>query len=262
MVETAARELAERPCGGALYECELTHARSAPRNHAFRYRTYLWLVDLDALPRLPWYVRPWAGLHARDHAGGNSGDIRSNVDGYLREHGIDLRGGRILMLTHARVLGYVFNPITVYWCRDRAGEPVCVVVEVHNTYGGRHRYLVRPDERDRAVTGKEFYVSPFFPVDGEYRMHLPEPGDRLALSIALHREGGTPFAAGLRGVRRPLTARTLLRAALRHPLSTVMVSLRIRRHGVHLFLRGLPVQPRPSARSRREHTGTTRGEAR
>ena len=228
----------------SLYECELTHARSAPLRHAFRYRTYLWLVDLDTLPRLPWYVRPLAGLHARDHAGDPLASIRSNVDSYLREHGIDLRGGRILMLTHARVVGYVFNPITVYWCRDRAGAPACVVVEVHNTYGGRHRYLVRPDARDRAVTDKEFYVSPFFPVDGEYRMHLPEPGDRLALSIALHREGGTPFVAGLHGVRRPLTTRTLLRAALHHPLSTVMVSLRIRRHGVHLFLRGLPVQPR------------------
>jgi hypothetical protein len=57
----------------ALYECELTHARSAPLRHAFRYRTYLWLVDLDALPRLPWYVRPWAGLHARDHVGEPSG---------------------------------------------------------------------------------------------------------------------------------------------------------------------------------------------
>jgi uncharacterized protein len=248
----------------SLYECVLTHARSAPLRHAFRYRTYLWLVDLDAPPRLPWYVRPWAGLPARDHVGDPHTSIRSNVDAYLAENGVDLRGGRILMLTQARVLGYVFNPITVYWCRDRAGEPVCVVVEVHNTYGGRHRYLVRPDARDRAVTGKEFYVSPFFPVDGEYRMRLPEPGDRLALSIALHREGGTPFAAGLHGGRRPLTARNLLWAALRHPLSTVMVSLRIRRHGVHLFLRGLPVQPRPPAMAgrERESAGTTGGVAR
>src|SRR5262245_31664813 len=245
----------------ALYECELTHVRSAPLRHAFRYRTYLWLVDLDELPRLPWYVRPWAGLHARDRLGAPAGPIRSNVDAYLAAQGIDLHGGRILMLTQARVFGYVFNPITVYWCRDLAGDPVCVVVEVHNTYGGRHRYLVRPDERDRAVTDQQFYVSPFFPVDGEYRMRLPEPGERLALSIALHREGGTPFTAGLHGARRPLTARTLLRAALHHPLSTVMVSARIRRHGVHLFLRGLPVQPRPSAEASTT-ISTTRGVAR
>jgi DUF1365 family protein len=230
----------------ALYECELAHARSAPLRHAFRYRTYLWFVDLDALPRLPWYLRPWAGLHARDHLGDPRNTIRSNVDAFLHEHGIDLRGGRVVMLTHARVLGYVFNPITVYWCHDPGGAPVCVVVEVHNTYGGRHRYLLRPDDRDRATAPKEFYVSPFFPVDGEYRMRLPRPGERLALTIALHRDGGTPFAATLHGVRRPLTARSLLRAALHHPLSTVMVSLRIRWHGVHLFLRGLPVQPRPS----------------
>ena len=237
----------------ALYECELVHARTAPRKHAFTYRTCLWLVDLDDLPRLPWYLRPWAGFRAGDHLGDPAASIRSNVDNYLAEHGIDLRGGRILMLGYARVLGYVFNPMTVFWCHDPSGAGVCVVVEVHNTYGGRHRYLLYPDERGRASTAKEFYVSPFFPVDGSYRLRLPEPDQRLALSVTLDRDGGTPFVATLRGARRPVTVRSVLRTALRHPLSTRAVSLRIRQHGIRLFLSGLPVHPRPAKVSPKDH---------
>ena len=92
------------------------------------------------------------------------------MDRFLGARGIDLGGGRVLMLAHARVLGYVFNPLTVYWCHRADGTLACVMAEVHNTYGQRHAYLLRTDERGRARVGKEFYVSPFHPVDGSYRM--------------------------------------------------------------------------------------------
>ena len=97
-------------------------------------------------------------------------------------------------------LGYVFNPLSLFWCHDPSGALVCVIAEVHNTYGQRHRYLLRPDDAGRADTEKQFYVSPFYPVDGSYRMSLPEPGDALALTITLHRPGATPFVASVRGV--------------------------------------------------------------
>jgi DUF1365 family protein len=216
----------------------------APISHTFTYKTYLWLVDLDHLPRLPRWLRPLARFSPRDHLGDPRSTIRSNVDEFLAEHGIDLGGGQVLMLTNARSLGYVFNPLTLYWCRNADGSPAAVIAEVHNTYGGRFRYLLRP-EGDRACVDKQFYVSPFFPVDGEYRMYLPEPTERLAVSISLHREGGRVFVATLRGSGRPATSGALVRSALRHPFATAAVSARIRRHGVHLFLRGLPVHPRP-----------------
>jgi DUF1365 family protein len=229
-----------------LYECELSHIRPAPVRHEFRYQTYLWLVDLDDMPQLPAGLRPLARFDSADHLGDPSRSIRSNVDDFLSQHGIDLDGGRVRMLAHARVLGYVFNPLTLYWCSYRDGTPACVIAEVHNTYGGRHCYLLHPDRRGRASTKKALYVSPFYPVDGEYRMSLPEPDERLGITISLHRpDGGPPFVASLRGVRRSYRPLTLMRAALRHPLSTAMVSARIRRHGVHLYLRGLKVQPRP-----------------
>ncbi|ATW52471.1 DUF1365 domain-containing protein [Streptomyces peucetius] len=229
----------------ALYTCTVAHVRTAPRRYALRHRTYMWLIDPDAPPSLPRPLRPLARFDARDHFGGTGPTIRAGLEAFLAERGVDLGGGPVVMLAHARVLGHVFNPLTLYWCRHRDGSPACVVAEVHNTYGERHCYLLELDERHRASVDKEFYVSPFFPVDGRYRMRLPEPGERLDLTVRLERAGGRPFTATLRGERRPATTPGVLRAALRNPLSTLAVSAGIRFHGIRLFLRGLPVQPRP-----------------
>ncbi|GGW41177.1 DUF1365 domain-containing protein [Streptomyces lucensis JCM 4490] len=233
----------------ALYPCTVTHARTAPLRHVLRHRTYLWCVDPDHPPRLPRLLRPLARFEARDHFTGDRPTIRAGLDAFLAGHGVHLGGGRITMLTHARVLGHVFNPLTLYWCHGPDGRPVCVVAEVHNTYGGRHCYLLRPDEAGAARAGKEFHVSPFFPVDGHYRMRVPPPGDRLDLTVHLEREGGRPFTATVRGTRREATGSALLRLALRHPWSTLAVSAAIRLHGIRLYLRGLPVQPRPDQRT-------------
>ncbi|MEU9194551.1 DUF1365 domain-containing protein [Streptomyces hundungensis] len=232
----------------ALYECVVSHARTAPLRHAFQHRTYMWLIDVDDVPVLPRVLRPLARFEARDHFGGADRSLRAGLEGFLAARGVRLDGGRVLMLAHARVLGYVFNPLTLYWCHGPQGELVAVVVEVHNTYGERHCYLLRPDARGLAVVPKEFYVSPFFPVDGTYRMRVPEPSERLDVSVQLHRGEERPFTATLRGARRPATTGGVLAAALRHPWSTAAVSAGIRRHGLWLFLRRLPVRPRPSHR--------------
>ena len=181
----------------ALYDVSIRHQRVEPMRHEVRHRSYLWFVDLDDLPD----HGPLARFRVRDHLG-DGPTLRANVETFLGGHGIDLAGGRITMLTQARSLGYVFNPLTLYWCHDPAGAVVCVIAEVHNTYGQRHRYLLRPDDAGRADVAKQFYVSPFYPVDGSYRMSVPEPGERLAVTITLHRPGGRPFTASVRGVRR------------------------------------------------------------
>ncbi|MDT0380112.1 DUF1365 domain-containing protein [Streptomyces sp. DSM 42041] len=232
----------------ALYLCTVAHTRTRPFRYAFRHRTYLWLVDVDDLPRLPRALRPLARFDARDHFADTAGEIRDGLERFLAGQGLAPPAGRVLMLAHARVLGWVFNPLTLYWCHDAEGTLQYVVAEVHNTYGERHGYVLLPDETGAARVPKEFYVSPFFPVDGSYRMRLPEPGADLDLTVQLEREGGRPFTATVRGRRRPATAAALLRAALRHRWSTLAVSAAIRMHGIRLYLRGLPVQPRPRHR--------------
>jgi uncharacterized protein len=132
----------------ALYDVEITHVRAEPVRHDVRHRSYLWFVDLDDLPSYGWLGR----FESRDHAGYPARSVRANLEDYLAGEGIDLRGGQVTMLTQARSLGYVFNPLTLYWCHDPSAAVVCVVAEVHNTYGQRHRYLLRTDDAGRART--------------------------------------------------------------------------------------------------------------
>ncbi|MDT7782895.1 MAG: uncharacterized protein QOF58_1314, partial [Pseudonocardiales bacterium] len=160
-----------------IYDVVITHARRELIERTFSHRAYMWLVDLDQLPRLPWWAKPFARFEARDHVGSPAKTIRENLGEWLADRGIELGGGQVLMLANARVLGYVFNPLSVYWCHDASGALVCVVAEVHNTYGGRHCYLLRTDDQGRASVDKEFYVSPFLEVDGHYVMRLPKPGN-------------------------------------------------------------------------------------
>ncbi|MGW6375663.1 DUF1365 domain-containing protein [Rhodococcus sp. NPDC055112] len=231
----------------ALYVTRIRHVRTEPVRNSFDYRSYSWFVDLDALPRPPWWLRPFAGFRAEDHLeSGDGRTLRDRVDAVLAVHGIDLRGGRVTALMNARVLGYVFNPLSLFWCHDSDGDLRCVLAEVHNTYGGRHCYLVRTDRHGRAETDKRFYVSPFNEVDGIYTMQLPEPGAHLDIRVVLHRDGRAPFAATMRGHRLPATTVNVVRAQLAAPLAPLAVATRIRLQGIRLWVRGVPLVPRPA----------------
>ena len=176
----------------AIYRTSIAHVRRTPLHNAFTYRSYSWYVDVDALPSLPRWLAPLAGFSVADHLGDPDGTLRGNVERYLATQGITLDGGRITMLASARVFGHVFNPLSLFWCHDPAGGLRCVIAEVHNTYGERHCYLLETDDAGRATVPKAFYVSPFNDVEGRYRMKLPEPAERLAVSIVLEREGRSP----------------------------------------------------------------------
>ena len=229
----------------SIYRTSISHVRHTPLKNAFTYRSYSWFVDVDDLPRLPRLLRPLAVFRAADHLGDPGAGIRSNVERYLRTHGMEPDGGPIHMLASARVFGYVFNPLSLFWCYDTSGQLRCVVAEVHNTYGERHCYLLQTDPSGRATVPKAFYVSPFNDVDGQYRMKLPAPGERLAVSIVLEREGHRPFVATMDGRRKPASIRNILTAAVTVPAAPLLVSALIRLQGVKLWARRLPVVARP-----------------
>lgn len=231
----------------AIYDTSIRHIRTAPVENEFTYRSYSWFVDIDHLPALPGPLAAFAAIDSADHVGDPAASLRSNLDDFLQSRGIPPVVGHITMLTNARVLGYVFNPLTVYWLHDRAGRVEHVVAEVHNTYGERHRYLLDTDERGAARTPKEFYVSPFNDVSGEYAMRLPEPDGTLALSITLIRDGHPPFVATMSGTGRTATPGVVARVLARAPFAPHVVSARIRRQGIALWARGLRTVPRPPA---------------
>ncbi|MFL6163466.1 MAG: DUF1365 domain-containing protein [Jatrophihabitantaceae bacterium] len=216
----------------ACYDVEIRHQRADPFDYGFAFRSRIWLVDLADVPSLPrglgWLCRF---------------DDVDRLTGWLSRHGVPAPD-RILMLANPRVLGYVFNPLTVFYCLDTVGALTHVVAEVRNTYGGRHRYLLRPDGRGAARVDKAFYVSPFYPVDGSYRLRLPLPDERLLVSVSLHRPGQRPFSAVMTGTCRPAAAR--LWTALRTPLATRAIMFGIKRHGIALYAKGLRIVPRPA----------------
>ena len=231
----------------ALYRTEIGHTRRRPWFHCFRYRHPMWLVDLAQLPQGALLGR-LLRFDARDHLGDAARTIRDNVVEWIADQGVDVSGDRIVMLANPRMLGYVFNPITVYWCLDGSAMR-CVVAEVHNTYGGRHCYLLTPDAAGRASVDKALYVSPFNPVDGSYEMRFTLPTHFVHVGVILRRDSDVTFSATLNGYRSPVTAATTLRTVLHYPLGALRVTALIRYQGSRLFLRGLPVVRRPTAKN-------------
>lgn len=252
------------------FETTIRHTRRSPFRRSFEHRSTLWLVDLDDLPDHGVLAR----FEARDHLGAPEATLRHNVESFLAVNGVSLgegrRPGTILMAAHPRSLGHCFNPISVFWCFDDQGRQAGVVVEVHNTYGDRHAYLVHPDEQGRARTDKAMYVSPFHGVDGWYDVAVPVPTDRLDIAVTLRGHdtaagtnpdtspdtspdsttGGTdrgaaPFSASLLGTRSDIPVRRTIGAAMR---GTAL----IRAHGIWLWARRLPVRPRPQSPHRQE----------
>jgi predicted NAD/FAD-binding protein/DUF1365 family protein len=224
-----------------VYRTTIRHTRRMPWRREFTHQSYMWLVDIDAPPDhgRRGFVR--GRIEARDHLGDPERTIRANVEAFLAESGRPFRGGRILLATQPRAWGHCFNPISVFWCLNGSGAVVATIVEVHNTYGDRHAYLVDVDEKGVGQVGKEMYVSPFHGVDGTYSVVAPVPNDRLNIGVSLRTDDGAVFSASLSGtqVREARDYRRASRAALRG-------TFLIHAHGIWLWLRRLPIQPRPS----------------
>jgi uncharacterized protein len=228
----------------ALYRTRITHLRRAPVHHYFEHSGYSWYVDVDALPKLPRWLQPFARFDAADHFDGAPGDtLRQQIDAFLAGRGVDLGGGRVTALLQARVLGYVFNPLSLYWCHDESGVLRHVIAEVHNTHGQRHAYLLPPSAEQPVMVRKRLYASVFNDVTGYYLVSAPRPDNAIDVRISLHRDNQPAFVATLRGKRRPAGIRQLLGLQVTAPLAPLMGRLGMRVQGATLWLRRVPIAP-------------------
>jgi len=221
------------------------HRRLKPRHHAFCYRVFSLLLDIDELAdldrrsRLFRWNRPGV-LSFRDGDHGE-GDLRAWLDGLLAREGIAADGPR-RVLCYPRLFGYVFNPLSVWFCYRADERLVAIVYEVHNTYDERHAYVLRVgnDEtvvRQQAV--KDFYVSPFLSMDCAYNFRIRPPRDDVMVAIN-ETEGGEPIlTATFSGKRKPFTDAALLGVLLRHPLMTVKIIAAIHYEAVRLMWKGV-----------------------
>jgi uncharacterized protein len=234
-----------------LFVGTLRHRRFAPVAHAFTYPLFMALLDIDRLPelmrvsRLTAYNRAnWASFHDRDHLGDPARTMRERLAADAARHGLDLPEGRILLLTHLRYLGFVFNPVSFFYCLDADGQLALVLAEVSNTFGGTHNYWLQRragSRRFRSAASKALAVSPFMPPDLDYTFAFTPPSDRLVAHMETVADGVVGFDATLSLERRPWAANEIRRALARHPAMTARVVAGIHWQALKLWWKGVPV---------------------
>jgi uncharacterized protein len=238
------------PPAPAAVRAAVSHRRSRPFAYGFDTSTPMWLVDAaDPDAAFPRWLRPLASIRPEDHfSATDPRPLPAKIRSFLDAQQLPWTAHRVLMLVNARSLGYVFDPLTTYFCRDAAGRLEGVLAEVHNTYGERHCYPLSVTERSGTSVDKEFYVSPFFAVEGRYDIRTRLTDSQVAVAISLTQEATrgdeTVFTASVHGDLRPATRSRVLRSLARNPAPSQRVSALIRWHGVRLWLRRLPVVPR------------------
>jgi DUF1365 family protein len=238
-----------------LYFGTVMHRRLRPREHALSYRMFWMLLDLDEIDRLK---RPTLfsrnrfnllSFHDGDHGDGSGEPLRQQVERILADNGIDFDGGPIRLFCMPRVLGYGFNPISVWFCHGRDETLSAIVYEVHNTFGERHSYVF--DARDGILPAahgcsKRFHVSPFMDMGMRYEFRTLLPTGRFAISIRGSDADGTLIHASLAACEAPFTSANLLRGLLLYPLLTFKVTAAIHWHALRLWLKGIRIRRKPA----------------
>ena len=242
----------------ALYVGDVVHARLKPVGHRFSYRVMSLLIDLDRLevadrqtPLFGVNRRALYSFHEADHGDRDGSSLRLYAQRCAAEHGIDLTGGRVLLLCYPRLFGYTFNPLSVYYCYRADGQPALLIYEVRNTFGDIHAYVLPVTRGDISPAGirqtqdKRFYVSPFVEMAMRYHFRVMLPQDRVKLRILETNSEGPLLSATFNGQRRILTTRELLRSFFSLPLVTLKIIAAIHWEALRLWLKGVRLVPRP-----------------
>jgi DUF1365 family protein len=244
----------------ALYFGDVMHARLKPIGHRFSYRVMSLLIDLDRLieanRRSPLFGVNRAALYSfceKDHGQRDGSSLRAYAERCATEHGIDLKGGRVLLLCYPRLMCYTFNPLSVYFCYRADSHLALIIYEVRNTFGDIHPYVlpVKADELTdagvRQQQDKLFYVSPFIEMAMRYHFRVTPPGERVKLRILETDRDGPLLAASFNGRRRALTTVALLRSLFSLPLLTFKIVAAIHWEALRLWLKGARLVPRTDA---------------
>ncbi|MEJ1158732.1 DUF1365 domain-containing protein [Prosthecomicrobium sp. N25] len=260
-VPTTAAENGSPPAEAvSLCEGPVMHARLKPVGHRFAYTIASLLVDIDRLDEANRRSRLFSvgrfnlfSLHERDHGPADGSPLRPWIDRGLAAAGLSERPERVLLLASPRVLGYVFNPLSVYFCFGGGARPVALVYEVRNTFGERHTYFApvgtgeEGPEGIRQSRAKLFHVSPFLPMAMRYLFRVLPPGRSLRIRILETDADGPLLAATYQASIEPLTSAALVRSFLRIPWVTLKIIGAIHFEAARLWLKGVPFFSKPAA---------------
>ena len=247
------------PAAGAIYRGQVMHQRLRPYRRHFSYRVFALLLDLDRLDELSKALSTFShnrfnllSFHDRDHGPRDGGALRPWLAGLLHAAGMPWDDGRVMLLCYPRVLGYVFNPLSTYFCQDASGRLVALVHEVRNTFGEMHCYVLPVDRVGRRglvrqTCHKRFYVSPFIGMQATYRFAIRPPDAHVSVVIAEDDPEGPLLSASFVGKRQPLDNRHILGSLLRLPLLTLKVTAGIHWEALWIWLKGARFHSRPAA---------------
>lgn len=235
------------------------HARSSAAMHRFVYPLAFMRIPLAAMRDGRYWLglfginrRALFALHNRDHGPRDGSPLLPWLHHTLMQQGVNFALGEVVLQTFPRLFGYVFNPVSFWFCHDTDGQLRAVLCEVNNTFGEQHNYLVRhPDLRpiasgDCLSASKVFHVSPFFPVAGSYHFRFLAQAQAVGVNIEYRQQGETTLLAHVGGHTQALTARALLSALLRYPFMTLGVMVRIHLQALHLWRKGARFHRKPA----------------
>jgi len=238
-----------------LYSGVTTHTRFRPRGHRLRYAIFMLLLDLDELPALDARLKAFGqdrfrltSFSQRDHLDGSATPLKTQVEAHLAAAGIP-SGGPVRLLCMPRILGGVFNPLSVYFCHRPDGALSAILYEVSNTFGERHSYLI-PAHGAGVIeqqAPKTFYVSPFMDMDLAYAFRITPPGQEVSITVDVHDAEGRLLAANFAGKRAEFTDAAIWKAWLSHPLMTLGVMAAIHWEALKIWRKGEKLRPRPRA---------------
>ncbi|HEX4504629.1 MAG TPA: DUF1365 family protein [Alphaproteobacteria bacterium] len=240
----------------AIYSGTVAHRRLRPRQHSLKYRAFWMLLDLDELPALDRSFKRFSynrfnlfSFHDRDHGDSSDKPLRQWVEGHLKDAGIATDGGPIRLLCLPRILGYVFNPISVYFCYLGDGTLNAILYEVNNTFGQRHSYLIPVEANGRRMIeqscSKRLYVSPFNDMNMSYAFKVQSPEASVTVGVDALDPSGLMITTSLHGKRAEFTDRAMISAFLGHPLLTLKVIVAIHWEALRLWLKGMKITDRP-----------------
>lgn len=237
-----------------MYRADVFHARTAPKPNKFQYRIFNFYLDLSEIDQLShesfWFSRNRWNLFSfydKDHIQFEKGTVYENVKSFLEASGVR-NIGKIYLLTNLRVLGYVFNPVSFYFCYDTDGKPLVSIAEVGNTFGEIKPYvgyfkkakgtIADPDVYIREP--KNFYVSPFISLDSEFEFRLNLPGDQLQIGVDSFENGKRILTTSCLGKKIPFHSKYLLKLFIEFPFITVKVITLIHWQAFKLWIKKIP----------------------
>lgn len=257
----------------ALFPGHVTHTRLRPKGHKLAYRIYSLLIDIDELDVLDRQLRLFSvdrfnlfSFFVKDRGDRSGEDLRMQVERSMQAVGVEPDGGPIRLLTMPRLLGWAFNPLSVFFCHGRDGVLRAILWEVDNTFGERHAYMIPVVEHvgDEIVQhcDKAFYVSPFMDMDLRYTFRVSPPRDKLAIRIETYDSQGLVLTARHLAKRTVLTDAALLRAFFTIPLLTLRVVGGIHWEALKIWSKGVRLRTRPRPPTEPvSHVRTSEGES-